>query len=140
MPGEELPPAEFAFPGPLRERLVAAILAGRKTATASLLEEHRRESEELPAAGERSAVVDSAGRPVAVIETVEVRLVRMADVDDAFAADEGEGFADAADWRRGHERFWSSAEFVAAVGEPPIELDDDTLVVCERFRVVEHLA
>jgi hypothetical protein len=30
---EELPVAEFGFPGPLRDQLVAAILAGTKTTT-----------------------------------------------------------------------------------------------------------
>jgi uncharacterized protein YhfF len=90
--------------------------------------------------GERTALVDSAGRPVAVIETTEVRTLRMADVDDAFARDEGEGFADALQWREAHERFWTGEEFVAAVGPPAIVLDDDTPVVCERFRLVERLS
>jgi hypothetical protein len=27
----------------------------------------------------------------------------------------------------------------AALGEPPVVTDDDTLVVCSRFRVVERL-
>jgi hypothetical protein len=31
MPADDLPVAEFAFPGPLRDQLVAAILAGAKT-------------------------------------------------------------------------------------------------------------
>jgi uncharacterized protein YhfF len=34
---EGLRPALFAHPGPLRDRLVAAILAGEKTSTSSLL-------------------------------------------------------------------------------------------------------
>src|ERR1700680_52842 len=33
MSAEDLPVAEFAFPGPLRDRLVAAIVAGAKTTT-----------------------------------------------------------------------------------------------------------
>jgi hypothetical protein len=33
----ELPTVEFAFPGPLRDRLVAAILDGTKTSTTGLL-------------------------------------------------------------------------------------------------------
>jgi uncharacterized protein YhfF len=136
---EGLPPAEFAFPGPLRDRLVAAILAGRKTSTSSLLAEYERGLEPLPRAGERSAVVDSAGAPVAVIETTEVRIERLADVDDAFAHEEGEGFADAADWRAAHERFWTSDEFTAELGPPAIALGDGTQVVCERFRLVERL-
>lgn len=47
-----LPRAELGFPGPLRDRLGAAVLAGRKTATAGLLEEHRRHDERLPTVGE----------------------------------------------------------------------------------------
>jgi uncharacterized protein YhfF len=136
---EGLPPAEFAYPGPPRDRLVAAILAGLKTSTSSLLAEYERGLQPLPRAGERSVVVDSAGAPVAVIETTEVRIARMADVDDAFAHEEGEGFADAAAWRAAHERFWTSDAFVAELGPPQIALDDDTQVVCERFRLIERV-
>ena len=55
-------------------------------------------------------------------------MLRVADVDLAFARDEGEGFESVAGWRRAHEEFWS--------GE---EITDDTLVVAERFRLVERL-
>lgn len=34
---DDLPISEYAFPGPLRDQLVAAILAGEKTATAVLV-------------------------------------------------------------------------------------------------------
>jgi hypothetical protein len=35
VPADDLPVAEFAFPGPLRDQLVAAILAGEKTTTSA---------------------------------------------------------------------------------------------------------
>jgi uncharacterized protein YhfF len=66
--------------------------------------------------------------PVAVVQTTEVRVVRVADVDLAFALDEGEGFETLADWRRAHEEFWADHE-----------IDDDTLIVAERFKVVERI-
>jgi hypothetical protein len=44
MPADDLPVAEFAFPGPLRDQLVAAILAGEKTTTSGLV------SKDLPSA------------------------------------------------------------------------------------------
>jgi uncharacterized protein YhfF len=160
-----LPVAEFGFPGPLRDELVAAILRGDKTATASLRVEYQpaakspvREADrwrgsggtgrfpqlpksapELPRVGERAVVVDSEHRPVAVIETTELRVVRAGDVDEQFARDEGEGFESVADWRAAHERFWGATPEREAAGEPPHEIDDDTLVVCERFRVTERL-
>ena len=136
---DELPLAEFAFPGPLRDQLVDAILAGEKTATTGLLAEYEREGEALPRVGERQVVVDSGLRRVAVIETTDVRVVRAADVDLQFAIDEGEGFTSVADWRAAHERFWHSEDMRAALGEPALDVTDDTLVVAERFRLVERL-
>lgn len=43
---------EFAFPGPLRDRLVAAVLSGAKTATSGLVLAYERENEPLPTAGQ----------------------------------------------------------------------------------------
>jgi uncharacterized protein YhfF len=133
---EDLPLAEFAFPGPLRDQLVAAILAGTKTTTTGLLADYEHEGEALPGPGERRTVVDSAGQPVAVIETTAVRVLRLADVDLAHARGEGEGDASVAEWRAGHERFWHSAEVRDALDDPDFTVDDDTLVVAQAFRLV----
>ena len=138
MPVHELPTAEFAFPGPLRDKLVAAILSGAKTSTTCLLVEYEHDAEPLPSVGERCVVVDSAGQPVAVIETAEVRVVRLGDIDLAHAIDEGEGFETVADWRVGHEGFWHSPAYREFLGDPGFTVDDDTIAVAERFRVVEQ--
>jgi len=129
--------AEFAFPGPLREKLVAAILSGEKTTTTGLYEEYLREGKTLEEPRSRSLVIDSDGRPVAVIETSAVELCRFADVGLQFAIDEGEDFETVQAWREVHVRFFTSPEMVAALGDPPVVIDDDTIVVCETFRVVE---
>jgi uncharacterized protein YhfF len=81
----DLPPFELGYARTeLRRRLVEAVLAGKKTATAGL-----------------------------------------ADVDEQFARDEGEGFESVEDWRVVHERFF----------ERPIQ--PDTLIEAVRFRLVE---
>jgi uncharacterized protein YhfF len=134
-----LPIAEFAFPGPLRDRLVAAILSGEKTTTTGLLEEYRREGRQPEAPGTRELVVDSTGGGVAVIELVEVVVRRMGEVELEFAIAEGEGFRSVAEWREAHVAFFTSPEMTAALGEPRLALDHDTPVVCTRFRVVERL-
>ena len=139
MPSEDLPVAEFAFPGPLRDQLVAAIVAGSKTTTTGLVADYEHEHEPLPRPGLRQAVVDSAGHPVAVIETTAVRVVRLGDVDLAHALGEGEGYTSVAEWRAGHERFWHSAEMRAALSDPDFRVDDDTLVVAQAFRLVRNL-
>lgn len=134
---DDLPASEFGFPGPLRDKLVAAILSGDKTSTTGLHEEYVRTGEALPVVGERSRVVDSAGQSVAVIETTEVAVRRVAEVDLTFAIEEGEGFETVAAWREAHVRFFESPELAAILGDPPVVVGDDTLVVCERFRLVE---
>ncbi|MFJ3490353.1 ASCH domain-containing protein [Leifsonia aquatica] len=130
-----LPLAEFGFPGPLRDRLVAAILAGDKTATSSLLIEYERAGEPLPVVGTRQAVPDSAGAVVAEIVVTEVRVVPLAQVDVAHAIAEGEGDRTSAEWRATHEVFWHGEEFRASLGDPEFTVDDATEVVLERFAV-----
>ncbi|MFI9461515.1 ASCH domain-containing protein [Streptomyces xiamenensis] len=131
-----LPPAEFGFPGPLRDLLVAAILDGSKTSTTGLVSAYACEGEPLPRVGDRCAVVDSAGRRVAGIEVTEVRVVPLGEVDLAHAVDEGEGYTSVADWRAGHEEFWHGPELRAALGDPAFTVNDTTPVVLERFRLI----
>jgi uncharacterized protein YhfF len=139
MSPEELPIAEFAFPGPLRDQLVAAILAGSKTTTTGLVADYEHEGEPLPRPGLRQAVVDSAGDRVAVIETTAVRVIRLADVDLAHAVGEGEGYNSVAEWRAGHERFWHSPDMRAALDDPQFTVNDDTRVVAQTFRFLERV-
>ncbi|MEU6486998.1 ASCH domain-containing protein [Streptomyces sp. NPDC046887] len=135
-----LPPYLLGFPGPLREQLVAAVLAGEKTSTTGLVAEYEAEGEPLPRPGDRSVLVDSADRAVAVVEVTGVRVLPLGQVDLRHALDEGEGYATVAQWRAAHEEFWHSEPVRTAVGDPQFTVDDTTLVIAERFRVVEHLA
>ncbi|MBV9804603.1 MAG: ASCH domain-containing protein [Solirubrobacterales bacterium] len=125
---------ELGAPGPLRDRLVAAALAGEKIATSSLLAQYEDEGESLPMPGQHWAMVDSAGEEVAVVETLEVSVIRLGDADERLARDEGEGFRSVAEWREAHEGFWRR-EVLPELRRPPV-LDDDTEVVVERFRVL----
>jgi uncharacterized protein YhfF len=112
----------------LRQTLVDSVLRGDKTATAGLRADHEPYSDEpLPQVGDRCVLLGFDDEPLAVVETTEVRVVRVADVDLAFALDEGEGFETVDDWRGAHEEFWADRE-----------LDDETLIVAERFRIVER--
>jgi uncharacterized protein YhfF len=131
----DLPVLELAAPGPERESGIAAILAGTKTAMTGLPALHERAGEPLPAVGDRLSVVDSAGRPVAVIELIRVGLEPISAVTDEYAHAEGRGYRDAAHWRAAHEEFFRSDFVVEFLGAVP-ELTDDTVVVTQRFRVV----
>ncbi|MFD4459447.1 ASCH domain-containing protein [Nocardia sp. NPDC058480] len=131
-----MPRAEFAFPGPLRDKLVAAILDGSKTSTTGLVVEYEHEGAALPEAGSHSVVIDSNDFPVAVIEVADVRVVPLAQVELAHVVDEGEGHASVAEWRADHELFWHSSQFRAALDDPVFTVDDATLVVLERFHLI----
>jgi uncharacterized protein YhfF len=110
----------------LRRRLVDAVLRGEKTATAGLLSDYAPD-EQVAEPGDRSVLLGFDDEPVGLIEITEVRVLRAGDVDLQFARDEGEGFETVADWRDAHERFWAGQE-----------ITDDTLVVAERFRLLER--
>lgn len=128
-----LPNFELAYPGPLRDQLVSAVLSGVKTSTSSLLAEYDPgEDDPLPEVGQRGVLVDSGHRPVGIVEIAEVRLLPLSQVDLAFAREEGEGYESVASWREAHERYW--AEHAADV-----TLDDTTIVVTQRFRLVHRI-
>ena len=71
-------------------------------------------------------VVDSADRPVAVIEITSVRVVPLGEVDVSHAMDEGEGHTTIAQWRADHEEFWHGQEMRSALGDPAFTVDDTT--------------
>ena len=134
---DDLPRLEFADPGPVRDLVVGAILAGTKTTTTGLALAYAREGRPYPAAGQRFAVVDSAGRPAAVIEMTEVRVVRIGEIDLRHVLDDGD--ESIAAWRAAHEEYWHSAEMRRTLGEPDFTADEDTEVLAQRFRLVREL-
>ena len=118
----DLPPFELGYARTeLRRKLVDAVLAGRKTATAGLAESS--EPEDVP--GKRYALLGYDDEPVGVVEITEARVIRAAEIDEAFARDEGEGFESVEEWRAAHEHFFES----------PIE--PDTPIEAVRFRLVK---
>jgi uncharacterized protein YhfF len=61
--------------------------------------------------------------------------VPLGTVDAAHAIDEGEGYQGASDWRVGHEEFWHSPDFRAAMRDPTFTVSDSTEAVLVRFCV-----
>lgn len=120
----DLPPFELGYPRTeLRRKLVAAVLAGAKTATAGLAEP----DEVPPEPGTRYVLHDFDDEPVAVVEVSAARILPAAEIDAQFARDEGEGFTSVEDWHAAHESFFERA------------IDPDTRITAIRFRVVERL-
>ncbi|NNN32834.1 ASCH domain-containing protein [Streptomyces sp. S3(2020)] len=135
---DDLPPYELAFPGSLRDKLVAAVLSGAKTSTTGLFREYEVGGEALPQAGQRFALLDSEERRIAVLEVTDVRVLPLGEVDLRHAVDEGEGYESVDQWRAAHERFWNSDQLREFLKDPEFVVGNDTLVVAERFRVVPY--
>ena len=115
----------------LADELAALIMAGTKTATCAALWEYEAGGEPLPQPGQRGILQDGAGRPLAVVQTVEVQIKPYDQVDAAFAYEEGEGDRSLAYWREAHRRFFTRT--LAVIGR---EFDETMPLVCERFRVL----
>jgi uncharacterized protein YhfF len=77
--------------------------------------------------GELNVVLDGAGSPVCVIRTTEVAVRRFGDVGEAFAWDEGEGDRTLSWWRQAHMWYFF---------EQGVRIDEDTLMVLERFELL----
>ena len=129
---------ELGDPGPMRDRLVASVLRGEKTATTSLEVFYTIGGTRLPRPGDRSTLVGSDGRALGVVEVTATSMLHIGDVGDDVARAEGEGLEDAAEWRRAHELYWSGfvAEIRARLDDESWSLGDDTPVVVEWFRLV----
>ena len=130
-----LPKDEFAFPGPERDRLVEAILDGRKTTTTSLMEEFIHDHEPLPSSGRRTILVNSDNQSVAVLRYASVSVIRLGLVTWQHVLNEGEGYKGLAEWREAHESFWTSGNMRQGLDDPDFTVDDQTLVVLETFDV-----
>ena len=114
-----LPCCSYGSEG-LQERLAALVIAGRKRAT---VWDGREENPTVPG---MLWAVTVGGRAAAVIETVAVGRRRFCDIDEGFAATEGEGDGSLAFWRAAHEDYFRKAGGF----DPEMEL------WCEEFRLV----
>jgi uncharacterized protein YhfF/GNAT superfamily N-acetyltransferase len=121
----------------LRDKLTALAFGGGKVVTSDLLANYEIEGEPVEQPGDISILLDSDERPVAMIEDVRSIVIRLADMTDDDAIDEGEGYADAAAFRVSHEDHWNAFidEVRDGLGDPTFTITDDTPIVVERFRI-----
>lgn len=130
--GEALTPPAWAFGATTEQadELIALVLDGTKTATASAAWDYEHEDEQLPRVGDLAIVLDGAQHPRALIEVMRVDVVPFDDVDAEHAHLEGEGDRSLAHWRAVHERFFTEHAAHDRGFDPAMP------VVLERFRVL----
>ncbi len=115
----------------MARELGGLVLAGKKTATASLRDTNLLQPEKAPVDGGYSVVTDFVGEPICVIQTAEIRHMPFHEVDAQFAFDEGEDDRTLESWRRGHMEY-----FTREAAELGFNFDERSIVCCERFRLL----
>ncbi|GAA1741096.1 hypothetical protein GCM10009809_40790 [Isoptericola hypogeus] len=130
-----VPPPAWAFGDnpQLADDLLALVLDGTKTATASLLVEYEDADEPVPTKGDLSILLDGAGEPRALIRTTQVETVPFAEVTAEHAFLEGEDERTLESWRADHERYWRRT-----LGAVERDFDPSMQVVCERFTILHR--
>jgi uncharacterized protein YhfF len=129
---EVVPPPAWSFGATpdQADELLALVLAGTKTATASALWDYEVDGESLPETGSLSIILDGRGHPRALIETTELQIVPFEEVGSEHAFLEGEGDRSLEHWREVHERFFTEH------ASHDRGFAHDMPVVLERFQVV----
>lgn len=112
------------------DELLALVLAGAKTGTASALRDIEADGESVPDVGELSIILDGLTQPRALIVTTAADIVPFAEVTAEHAWSEGEGDRTLDAWRSIHEKFWR--EHGTSTHDFSVEMP----VVCERFELV----
>jgi uncharacterized protein YhfF len=113
------------------DELLAFVTRGTKRATAGARSELEGLEDPWPAPGQLWGLLDGAGEPRYVAETVDVVTGRLGEVTPAFAWDEGEDDGTLETWLDGH-RSWA-ADLAADAPDPE---PDHLEVLFERFRIV----
>ena len=108
----------------LADELAELVLTGKKRRTCWAVSDGP--STEV---GKRMVMLDGAGRPRAIVETVELTQRRFDEVDEAFAFDEGEDDRTLASWRTAHRNYFGRQGTYAP----------DMLLYCERFRLIARI-
>jgi len=128
---EEKTPDAWAFGDDpqLADDLLALVLAGIKTGTASALWDFE-EGEPIPKVGDLSIILDGAGHPRAVIQTTAIDIVPFNQVSAEHASSEGEGDRTLVSWRKDHESFWRRSHLGGR------EFSETMPVLLERFQLL----
>ena len=112
----------------LTNKLQQLVLKGEKTASTGL---YKNTSQIVSKVGDMAVIISYTGKPFCIIEYTKITLVPFLNVTHEYIVKEGEGEKDVESWRNSHRNFF--------LREYPGLFNDDSLVVCEEFRVVEIL-
>ena len=111
------------------DELAQKVLSGEKIATSSLLDYYRLNLKTMSRVGDYASILDSKDAEVAIVRIEKIEIRKMKDIDNSFAIDEGDGNLNS--WLDIHQKYYSDQ--LSNIGK---ELNEDTELVCEWFRLI----
>lgn len=130
--GQEKPKRVSAWQfGDNPDYLAQLVIDGVKSATCSGHIFYEIENEPLPSVEDYSIILNSNDEPLAIIKTVDVKIMPMNEVPEDFAIAEGEGDRTYQYWKKAHEKFFTKE--LSSLG---LKFSEDMMLVCERFELV----
>jgi len=125
----------FGDSADLADELATQVEVGEKRATTTLLRDFTKLDKPLPKPGDLSVVIDGKNAPRCIVQTLQVDVKALRDVDESFAWDEGGGDRSLEWWRSAHARY-----FKRQGAREGFAVDDCAELVLERFEVVWPLS
>jgi len=129
---EELDSWAFGDSSEMADKLLSLVLQGRKRATCGALWDYEFHKDALPKENSYEIILDGKGKPACKIKNVSVRIIKFNEVDEEFAAAEGEGDLTLENWQALHESFFRRN--LPKLGK---EFSEDMPLVCVNFEVGE---
>lgn len=115
---------DFGKEKALADKLKDLVIVGKKVATVSLY----RGGDKASVIGSYASILDSEGYNFCIIQYTNSFIKPFLEINFNFALLSGEGYRDLEDWRAQHREF-----FKREYGF----FDDNSLIICDQFRVVE---
>lgn len=112
--------------------LAYKVLVGEKVATSSLLDYYLIGLKKRSSINQYFSILNSFEKDVAIVRIEKIEIVKFGDITDKFAKEEGDISLE--NWRAIHQFYYS--RLLHEIGK---ELDADTPLVCEWFKIVRIL-
>lgn len=120
----------------LADELLNAIMHGTKRATSSLASEYAYYDERIPQVDDHCIICDGQGEPKAILRVISVERSSFDEVDEQFAAAEGEGDLSLGYWQKEHEKFWRRTQkSIGREWSPADTLKPGGELILERFEI-----
>jgi uncharacterized protein YhfF len=123
---------KIKFGGSLSEidTLANKVLTGEKIATSSLFDLYLLGKKKQSKVGDIFSILNSVDKEVAIVEIQKIQIAKFRDITEKFAKEEGDGSL--TNWLLIHKSYYSGQ--LSEIGK---ELNEETLLVCEWFKVVQ---